>query len=233
MVDVDKAVIARLKLENHIFEILVDCEKAMEFKHGKSISILDIVASDVVFKDVKKGLHAPENEMHKIFGTDDSEKIISKIIKEGDVQLTIEYRNKLREEKRKQIIYLIAKNSIDPKTNLPHPAKRIELALEQSKVKIDEFKKPEEQVNDIVSSLRAILPIKFEVRELAVKIPAQFAGKSYHILKEYGKVLKDEWQNDGSLIVLMEMPAGIQNEFFDKMNGLTHGDVDIKVVKIK
>ena len=53
MVDVDRAVIARIKKEGHIFEILVDCDKALEYKKGKSIGIAEVVATDDIFKDVK------------------------------------------------------------------------------------------------------------------------------------------------------------------------------------
>ena len=54
MVDVDKAVIARIKKEGHTFEILVDCDKALEFKKGKSMGIDEVVATDDIFTDVKR-----------------------------------------------------------------------------------------------------------------------------------------------------------------------------------
>lgn len=233
MVDIDKAVIARLRVGNQNFEILVDCDKALEFRHGKDVSLDDVLATDDIFKDVKKGEHAPENEIVKIFNTSDKRKVAERIVREGEVQLTAEYKNKLRDEKRKQIIELIHRNSIDPKTNLPHPAQRIENALDEARVRIDEFKKAEEQVRDIIDKIRGILPIKYETREVAIKLTAEYAGKSYSILKQYGKVIKDEWQNDGGLVVVLEIPAGLQLELIDKLNALTHGDVDFKVLGSK
>lgn len=233
MVDVDKAVIARLKIGNENFEILVDCEKAIEFKQGKSIGLDSILASTEIFRDVKKGEHAPENTMARLFGTNDKLKIAADIIKKGDVQLTVQYRNKLREEKRKAIINIIHRNAIDPRTGLPHPAARIERAMEEAKVRIDEMKHAEEQVQGIVKDLRETLPIKFETRELAIKIPAEYTANSYRMLKSYGKLLKDEWQNDGSLIAIIELPAGLQEEFFEKLNGLTHGNAETKIIAKK
>src|SRR3989338_81027 len=102
MVDVDKAVIAKLKKGENHFEILVDCEKAMDFKKGKEILLDDVLATDNIFRDVKKGEHA--SDLEKFFGTDDKRKIAEKIIREGEIQLTTEYKNKLREEKRRRII---------------------------------------------------------------------------------------------------------------------------------
>jgi len=75
--------------------------------------------------------------------------------------------------------------------------------------------------------------LRYETREVSVKIPANFAGRSFGIIKQYGKVLKDEWQQDGSLVVNIEIPAGIQVELEDKMNEITKGGVEITIVKSK
>ena len=233
MISLDEAVTAKLNTQGLNFEILVDCEKAIELKQGKDIPLDEVVVTFDIFKDVKKGEHASEHDLKRIFNTENKHEIIKKIIKEGVIQLTQEYRNKLREEKKLKIINLIHRNSINPVNNLPHPPQRIQAALEETKVKIDEFKKAEDQVKEIVDKIRHVLPIKFEIRELEIKIPAKFAGKSYSTLKQYGTVLKDEWQNDGSLLAIIELPAGLQSELFDKLNSLTHGEVESRIIKVK
>jgi|TARA_Y100000310_G_scaffold345665_1_gene467965 ribosome maturation protein SDO1 len=230
MVDVDKAVIARYKKGDLEFEILVDCDKAMEYKQGQW-DINDVIATNDIFKDVKKGQHASEQDLENVFKTEDKNKIIEIIIKEGEVQLTADYKNKLREVKKKAIINLIHRNAINPQNNLPHPPDRIERAIEEAKIKIDEFKKAEEQVQDVVSQITKILPIKFEVWEIAVKLPAEIAGKSYSVLKEFGELKKDEWQNDGSLIAKLEVPAGLFEEFENSINKLSHGNIEIKILE--
>ncbi|MBI2142795.1 ribosome assembly factor SBDS, partial [Candidatus Woesearchaeota archaeon] len=40
----------------------------------------------------------------------------------------------------------------------------------------------------------------------------------------------DSWQNDGSLIAVVEVPAGLQQDLFSELNRLTHGDVESKVI---
>ena len=233
MITVDKAVTAKYSKQGLNFEILVDCEKAIELKQGKDISLDEVVVTFDIFKDVKKGEHVAESDLKKIFNTENKQEIVKKIIKEGVIQLTKEYRDKLREEKKLKIINLIHRNSINPSNNLPHPVTRIQAAMEEAKVRIDEFKNAEDQVKEIVDKIRHVLPIKFEVREIELIIPAKYAGKSYSTLKQFGTVLKDEWQNDGSLLAILEIPAGLQTELFDKLNSLTHGDVQSKIVKVK
>ena len=46
-----------------------------------------------------------------------------------------------------------------------------------------------------------------------------------------GTLLQEEWQKDGSWIGLVEIPAGIQGEFFDMLNKKTHGNVQTKILR--
>ncbi|MBM3200120.1 ribosome assembly factor SBDS [Candidatus Woesearchaeota archaeon] len=230
MTTVDKAVIARLKMQGQNFEILVDCDKALDFKSGKCGLDEALVTTDNIYSDVKKGTKAPENDMKKIFHTEDLRKIAEEIIRKGEIQLTTEHRTKLREEKRKKILELIRRNAIDSKTGLPHPLQRLELAMEQARVHIDEFKKAEEQVQDVLEKLRPIIPIKFEVWEMAIKIPAKHAAQSYRVLKMYGTLKRDEWQNDGSLVAVIDLPAGMSEEFENELNKLTKGESETKIL---
>ncbi|MEK6816740.1 MAG: ribosome assembly factor SBDS, partial [Nanoarchaeota archaeon] len=176
---------------------------------------------------------ADSESLLKVFGTEEFAEIADEIIRHGEVQLTAEYKNKLVEEKRKKIISIIHRNAVDPKTGLPHPLQRIEMLMKEAKVKVDEHKTAEAQVKDIVRKMTELVPIKFETRELAVKLPATSAAKAYHVLKEYGKMLKDEWQNDGSLVAVVELPAGMQPEFEDELNKLSQGEAEVKILNKK
>ncbi|RME54650.1 ribosome assembly factor SBDS [Candidatus Woesearchaeota archaeon] len=230
MVDIDKAVIARLTRNGETFEILVDCDKALELKEGKIVELDDVLATTDIFKDVKKDEKPTQDALMQSFGTLDEKEIALEIIKKGEIQLTAEHKNKLRDEKKKRIIELLHRNAIDPKTGLPHPLQRIEMVMDEARVKVDEFKSPEAQVKDVAKKLMELLPLRFEVREVAIKLPANVAGKSYPTLKKYGKLLKDEWQNDGSLVAVLEIPAGLQPELEDDLNKLSQGDVEIKIL---
>ena len=230
MVNIDKAVVAKLKKEEKVFEILVDCDKALELRKGKSVSMDDILATDEIYKDVKKGEKASEHDLLRIFNTNDSIKISKEIILHGEVQLTREHLAREREEKRRQIINIIHRNAVDPKTGLPHPPQRIENALNEARVHIDENKKAEDQVEGVLNKIKPIIPIKFEKKRMQVIIPAKYAGQSYHVVKGYGEH-KEEWLNDGSLRVEIELPAGIVDEFFGKLNSICHGEVESREVK--
>jgi ribosome maturation protein SDO1 len=213
------------------FEIVVNPDKAMDFKKGIG-EIRDVLVYPKIFSDAKKGMSAPENRLKTIFGTDDVNEVAKKIIREGDVQVTSEYRNAQVTQKRQRIVDIIHRNGVDPRTNAPHPLTRVEAALDEAKIKIDEYKTAEEQVQGILKKILPIIPIKFVKKEIQLTIPAQQAGKSYQTIKQLGKILKETWNNDGSWTGLVEIPGGMEEELYDKLNSITHGALQAEVKKV-
>ena len=233
MVTVDQANIVKLKTHGQNFEILVDSNAAIAFRGNNNMDIRDVLAVQKVFSDAKKGLEAPENQMKLIFQTADPLEVAKMIIQKGEIPLTKEYKENLRETKKRQIIDIIHRNAVDPQTHPPHPPARIEAAMAEAGYHVDEFKEVQKQVQDVLKIIRPILPIKFEVKEIATKIPPEFAAKSYPIFNQFGKKIREDWQTDGSLVVVIEMPGGLEEDFHNKLNALCHGNVETKVLKVK
>jgi len=230
MGSLENAVLARIEIKGEKFEIFVDPNLALDFRTGKKTDFANVMITEEIFSDAKKGDRQSADKLKKFFGTEDILEVGKKIVKDGDVPITTEQRKHMVEEKRKKIIAILARESIDPRTGAPHPPQRIEKALEEVRVHIDPFKPAEAQVNEVLDALRPILPMKFEHARFAVKIPADLAQKVYGALKSY-HIQQEEWLGDGSLAVAVEMPAGMQSEFFDRINKLTAGRAQIKELK--
>ena len=129
------------------------------------------------------------------------------------------------------IITIISKNAINPQNKKPHPYQRIEKAIEEANVKIDLMKSAEELVDDVVKKIQTIIPIRMEQVELAIKIPSSFTAKGYNVVAQLAQIKTEEWQSDGSWVSVVSLPAGIQMELIDKLNKLTHGRVQTKLMK--
>jgi ribosome maturation protein SDO1 len=230
-VGVDKAVISRLQFSGKKFEILVDPGKALEFRKGAKIDMSEILAYPAIYRDVRNTECVPEADLQKTFGTTDIFKIAEKIIKEGELQLTTEQRRQMVEQKKNQIVAIISKKSINPQTNTPHPPQRILNAMDKTGVNVDPFIDAELQVDKVLKEIKTILPITFQKITLQIRIPAQFAGKSYSILKGFGTIVSEQWLNDGSLQVSLQILAGVQDEMFQRISNLTHGSYESKIIK--
>ncbi len=231
MVSLDDAVIARLKKGEEHFEVLVDPYAAADLIDGKEIDIIQILAIDAIFKDSKKGTHAPEETIKEKFGTDDVAEVAKQIVLNGDIQLTTEQRHKMQKNKKNRIIETISRNAMDPKTKAPHPRQRIELAMDEVGVHVDPFKPVSEQVKTIIEALRPLIPISMEHVRISVKIPPEHIGKAYGVARNYGTLEREDWQSDGSWIGIIKIPAGMQTDFYDKLNDVTKGNVSTKFLK--
>ncbi len=221
MVTVEKAIVAKMDKDGKHFEILVDSDIAYDLKENKTVSITKMLAINQIYSDAKKGMKSSPSDLEKAFHTQEAEKIAVIIVKDGDLQLTTDFRRKKVEEKRKQLITLIARAAIDPRSKLPHPPERIENAMEEARVNIDPFKPAESQLNDIVKAIKAILPMAFDEIEVTAEVQAKYSTKVYGALKEYGS-FQEQWAGD-KLIIKVKMPAALKEQFFRRINGLTEG----------
>lgn len=231
MVALDESIIARLKTHGKTFEVFVEPEGAMALKKGDDVKIEDILAVEDVFMDAKNGDRPAENDVINAFGTTDALKIAEKIIKDGELHLTTEQKKKLQEEKRQRVINIIATNAINPQTKGPHPPARIETAMNEAGVHIDPMKNVDELVDIAMKAIRPLIPIRFEEVKIAIKLPSEYAAKAYGGVAGFGTLAKQEWQNDGSWIGVLTIPAGRQEELYNLLNRLTKGSAETKFLK--
>jgi ribosome maturation protein SDO1 len=224
-------VIARFEKAGEKFEVLVKPDAVQKIRDGRDIDLLSELAIDEVFRDAHKGSKASEEKMTEFFGTTETLGVAKAIIQRGEIQLTTEQRRQMLEAKRKQIVQYIAANAINPQTGAPHPPQRIEIAMEEAKVHVDPFKNVEEQVKEVLDALRPLIPIRFEKVRIAVKLSAEDSAKSYGDIKAFGTIVKEEWSPSGAWIGVVEMPAGMQTDFLEKLNAKTKGNVETRILK--
>ena len=223
--------VVKYSYEGEKFEILVKPDPALEYKLGKKKDISSVLFSDDIYTDSSKGTKPSIEKLLKAFKTEDATEIAEKILQKGDLNLTTEQRRKMVEEKRKQLVEFIAKTYVDPRTHLPHPPLRIEQAMKDARISVDSQKSVDEQVKDIVEKLRSIIALKSENLSLEIIIPAQFASQSYSVLKSVGSLKKEEWQNNGSLKAILEIPAAARPHVIDRLGSITKGSASVEVIQ--
>src|SRR5919202_118708 len=141
-----KYTVVRLNLDGNKFELLVKPDPALEYKLGKRTDLSSVLVSDEIYSDANKGSRVGIEKLVKYLKTTDPTEISKQILSRGELSLTTEQRRKMVEAHKKQIVQYINKNFVDPKTHIPHPATRIEGAMDQARLIIDPFKRPEEQM---------------------------------------------------------------------------------------
>jgi ribosome maturation protein SDO1 len=231
MVKVEDAVIARLEIQGSRFEVLVDPQAVQDLKDGKPVDLSDKLALEQVFKDAKKGDKISEEHLEKTFHTRNLAEIARQIVVKGEVQVTTEQRHQLQEAKRRQIIATIARNAMNPQTGAPHPPARIEAAMNEVKFHVDPFRPVDAQVQEVLQRLRPLLPIRLDVVKVRVRLPAQHYPRVIGEIKGLGRLLEEQWLGDGSWAGVVEIPAGVQTELYEKLNARTKGAAETALVK--
>lgn len=221
-------VTARTKVKGKHFEIEVDLDEALKVKAGKG-DIMRALEFPRIFTDMKKGNAAKENDLIECFGTKDAYQIATKIITSGEVQKTQEFRDSEKEARVKRVVDLLLKNAVD-QNGRPYTEDRIKRALDETHASIDS-RPAEQQLPDIVAKLQVIIPIRVETKKIKLTIPAQYTGQVYGLLKDYKE--SEDWLANGSLQVVLNIPAGMQLDFYDKLNSITHGAVQSEEIQEK
>ncbi|MGE5821730.1 MAG: ribosome assembly factor SBDS [Nitrososphaerota archaeon] len=224
---VDKFTIVRLSAGNEKFEILVKPDPALEYKLGKKTDISNIMISDEIYSDANKGTRSSTEKLMKQFKTTDQLEIAKQIMAKGDLNMNTDQRRKMIEEKKRQIVEYINKNFVDPKTHMPHPVSRINAVLDEARLAIDPFKRLDDQIKNIIEPLRKVLPLKSEILELNVTVPAQFSGQSFSVFKSIGEIKSEQWLSDGSLQVVLNLNAGMKSSFLDRIGTATKGSAQV------
>ena len=116
---------------------------------------------------------------------------------------------------RSQVITEIHRTAVDPKTKLPHPVQRLELALEESRYPVDPFKAVHAQVKEAVKRLRPLIPLSFETVRLAMKVPGKAYGSVHQLVRSDLK--REEWLENGAWACVIEIPAGMKGEIISQV----------------
>jgi ribosome maturation protein SDO1 len=220
--------IARLRSGKLTFETMVNLENAVKLRKGENVNMSDVVSDTAVYTDIKKGMQAGKDELINVFGTTELSAVTEKIVKKGQLEVTQDFRDEALENRKKQIIDFLARNAVDAQTGRPFTPDLLESSLKQAGVKIED-KPVDKQISNILEKLKTVIPLKVETKKLKIKIPAEHTGRVYGLLQEYKE--KEEWLGDGSLQVVLNIPVGIQSEFYDKLNSITHGSAITEEVK--
>ncbi|PIN89862.1 ribosome assembly factor SBDS [Candidatus Pacearchaeota archaeon CG10_big_fil_rev_8_21_14_0_10_32_14] len=221
--------LARIKKVGKHFEIIVDMDKAIAYKKGQG-TIGGFLESEYIFSDTKKGFKASDEDMEAAFGTTDLETIAGKIVKDGEVQVSVEHRNEEKEQKIKQVVDFLSKNASDPRSGKPYTPDKIKTAMHEAHVSIKNVP-VEQQIQEIVDALSVIIPIKLETKRFKITIPAIHTGKVYGVIGHYKE--NEDWKDNGDLQMVVKVPAGLVMDFFDKLNSVTHGSALTEEIKEK
>ncbi len=217
--------VAKIKKAGQRFEVAIDPEKALEFRSGKILDIKEVLKDIHIYTDVQKGERPSEDELRKAFGTVNQGEIAATILQKGEIQTTTAQRSEMHEAKKRQILDLLHLWGVDPRSKAPHPVARLESAFEEAKIKVDDRKSAQEQVEDVIKELAPILPIKIEHKKIKLSVPKEYAQQARGHVARVATIVQEQWLSDGGWEGTIEIPGGMEPDLYDELNRITHGQL--------
>lgn len=222
--------IVKMRVGSKHYEIMVDLELALKLRKGDNVAIQNVLLANEIFTNHKSGEKASSADLTSAFGIADVFAVADRMVKKGDIQLPKDYRDEQQDNKKKQVVDWFARNAVDARNGRPFTPQAISSAIDQKGINITNLPL-DQQISGITEALKTILPIKIETKKIAITIPAIYTGKVYSIVNQYKQ--KEDWLSDGSLKVTISLPVGLQMEFYDKLNAITHGAALSEEIKEK
>src|SRR3989344_8856254 len=213
-------VIAKLKVKGKHYEVSVDFDEAMKVRQGAG-DIVGALNSPSILYNAKEGSVASQKDLMEAFQTTNLHEVARIIVTKGEMQKPQEFREAEREAKVKRVIDLIVRNAVD-QHGRPYTEDRIRRAISEAHYNFDN-RPAEQQMADVLEKIKTVIPIKIETKKIKLRIPARFSGQIYGLLKDNKE--SEEWLPNGDLQVIMNIPSGMQLDFYDKLNNITHGSV--------
>jgi len=209
------------------FEIGTKTGAVTKYKADHSFGIKNVLDSEIVWKDLKKGDRASGQDLMTAFKTDDVWKVAETIIDKGELQLTESERKEILSKRRNEIVNYIHKYYADPKTKLPHPVIRVDAALNELKVKIDPDIATEKQVLEIMKTLPTILPCKKIEIQGTIIVPQNHLKNAVTVIKKFAKMSGEKKVETGTSYNISCVPGDV-NSLISELNAATKGECDIQ-----
>jgi ribosome maturation protein SDO1 len=193
--------LVRLKRGKTTFEVLTSDGSVTKFREKELKSLQDVLVSgDEVYTDLKKGSKASKELLVATFETDNLRAILEEIVLKGDVQLSAGERKDKLDAKRQEVIAYIHKNYVDPGKGTQVPMKRVELALDKLRPRIDADQPADRQVAAMMGKLVDILPLRKGNAAISgvVTVPSRHMGAASGVVRKYASVTDEQFGADGA-----------------------------------
>jgi ribosome maturation protein SDO1 len=235
MVNVDEAFEVRYKKAKENFEVLVDFDKLNLYikdqERGENkINVFDVVADEKIFKDQKKGKVASETDLKAHFNTDKQEEILREILLKGECQIPTAYKNKLREQVKRQIITYISENATNPQTRGKYANTMIESEIGKIRFNYEINKDFMPQAAEMLKLLKKVMPIAISKSKIQMRIPGTHCGNFYGQFRQLGKTTNEKFDEHGSLCLEMEVSDSVIDRVIDEVKRKSNNEAEYVVL---
>ena len=202
--------VVRLKFDKLVFEVLLKPGCALKAKEGR-LSVANAVMSEEIYvHPYQKGVLAKPADLARAFTATTFEERVKEMLEKGEVQLSAAERKEATEEKRRRIVAEMQKIYVDPATNKPHPALRMENVLNELHITVDPAVPMSVELKDIDARIGSVLPVQRKEMEVHATVPASAGKQCDAVFRKFGKVTGVDSAGDKKVYHLSIVPGDFE-----------------------
>ena len=137
IVKLTNVAIVKYRKKNRKAEIACYKNKVVDWRNGNEDNIDNVIQINQIFSNAIQGTIAGEGLLKKLFGTADKTEIIKKILDEGNLQVSKKEREVLADSAFQEVVKILAKKLIHPKTRRLFSEEAIKNSLKNIRFKAD------------------------------------------------------------------------------------------------
>jgi len=166
--------VVRMKCHGKRFEIACYQNKVLCWRAGTETDIDEVLQTQTVFSNVSKGQLAPNEEVKRAFGTEDTLEICKKILHKGELQVSERERQVTLDSKFHEIVQLVTEKTVNPETQRPYPLASIEQALRDAHFAIKNHRNSKQQALEAIKLLKESIPIQRAQMKMRIECQSKF-----------------------------------------------------------
>lgn len=224
--------VVRYKKGGKRFEIACYKNKVMDWRNKREKDLDNVLQLRTVFSNVSKGERADKEDLEKVFGTDDEQKICIAILEKGDLQISDKERKDDFENRAKEIATIIAAKCINRETKRPFPVRMIESSLKEVNFVVKPNKSAKQQALQAVQELQKILPIDRAQMRIRLELPAKVAKEIKASLAPHISKIEEENKGDEYELVVLIDP-GEYRTLDEKFQAQTKGKGTLEILDLQ
>jgi len=226
MSSVSKDQLVRYKKGKYSFEIITKKGSVQLFLEGK-LGWDKVLAVDAIFTNSKKGDIARKSELISVFGSDDINKCAEFMVRQGNAQISASERKEDTQKHKRAVLSYLNKSYTD-QAGLPHPVTRLEIALEESKTRIDPTVSVNKIAEEFIKKMMGKLVFKKGGEDYTLSVPKEYAKKCSAVVHRFSPSLHKEIRSETGTIWKICLNLPDFDSFVAEMNRFTTGNFTLE-----
>eukprot|EP01071_Lankesteria_metandrocarpae_P000344 Lankesteria_metandrocarpae@DN10484_c0_g1_i1.p1 len=167
--------VVKLRQDGKRFEVACYRNKVLNFRSGVETDIDEVLQTNSVFQNVSKGQFARKEDIVKVFGHNDTEKVCRHILTKGTLQVADKERGQATDALLRDVCTIVAQRTVNPRTSLPLTIATVESALKSLGFGVRWEEKPKKEALRAIDLLVLHLPDQVARSQMLLRVDSHAA----------------------------------------------------------